>query len=161
MSVIRYNILKYSVNATGDEILETQASFPREMAGKAQSKQERETNVVVGKRLAALRRQQGLKQVELAQKLKVSQAVISSYEVGRTRPHPEVLLKLADVLGVSADELLGRDKSKSDDEAGGLERRLRRRLRRVMELPRPDQDALVQMIDVFLDLRLKQQLSER
>jgi len=146
--------------AEAEAISETQVSVPEHMVRKAQSKQERETNVAVGKRIAALRKQQGLTQGQLAQKLELSQAVISSYEIGRTRPHPEVLLKLADILGASSDEMLGREKPKITD-GGGLDRRLRRRLKLAMDLPRRDQDALVQVIDVFLALRLKEPSATR
>jgi transcriptional regulator with XRE-family HTH domain len=62
----------------------------------------------VGARLARIRRERGLSQTELAERVGVIQRVVSHYETGRTRIPTDALFKLADVLNVSVYELLGR-----------------------------------------------------
>ena len=48
----------------------------------------------------------------MAEKLGVAQTVVSDYERGALRLHGELILKLAEILSVSADELLGRETNK-------------------------------------------------
>lgn len=72
------------------------------------------------KRLAELRKQKGLSQDELGEKIKVSQQTISKYERGLLEPDFETLNFLADFFKVSLDYLLGRDDTRqhvNDDEA--------------------------------------------
>ncbi len=52
------------------------------------------------------REKQGIKQSELADKMKTSQQVISRYELGKTTPSLEKLVELAQILNVSLDELI-------------------------------------------------------
>ena len=59
-------------------------------------------------RLRAVREEKGIKQLELAKAMGVSQGTISSWESGITLPRGIRLSKLASVLDVSVDYLLGR-----------------------------------------------------
>jgi transcriptional regulator with XRE-family HTH domain len=102
----------------------------------------------VGERLARLRRERGLTQVELAQQLGTAQPVISDYERGLLRLNGDVIVQLAKILSVSADELLGLDQSKQTTSVKN--RRLLRRLQELEHLPRRDQEALLRTIDAFL-----------
>ncbi|MGB9662182.1 MAG: helix-turn-helix domain-containing protein [Moorellaceae bacterium] len=61
-----------------------------------------------GERLAALRREKGLSQAELARMLNMGQSTIAMYEKNKRRPDPETLERLADFFQVSVDYLLGR-----------------------------------------------------
>ena len=54
------------------------------------------------------RKEKGLKQVDLAEKVHVSIQTISGYETGYAQPPVDILVKIADVLEVSTDYLLGR-----------------------------------------------------
>ena len=63
-------------------------------------------NTTIGKRIAALRREKGLKQDELAEKLGVSAQAVSKWENDQTCPDISLLPLLAKTLGVSVDELL-------------------------------------------------------
>ena len=103
----------------------------------------------IGQRLARIRRERGLTQVELAEKLGVAQPVVSDYERGELRLHGELIIKLTDILGVSAEELLGLEKTKGNG-APVKNRRLARRLQEIEQLPRRDQQALLRTIDTFL-----------
>jgi hypothetical protein len=86
----------------------------------------------------------------------VSQRVVTYYEVRGVSPTPELLIKLADALGVSTDMLLGR-KALPRQVAVLSEGSLRRwrRLKRLEELPRHDQMAVLKMIDALADRAAK------
>ena len=60
----------------------------------------------LGKRIATLRRERGLKQDELAQQLSVTPQAVSKWENDQTCPDITLLPQLAKILGVSVDELL-------------------------------------------------------
>lgn len=60
----------------------------------------------LGKRISDLRRQKGLKQDDLAEKLNVSPQAVSKWENDQTCPDITLLPELAKILGVSVDELL-------------------------------------------------------
>jgi transcriptional regulator with XRE-family HTH domain len=103
----------------------------------------------IGQRLARLRRERGLTQVELAQRLGVAQPVVSDYERGELRLHGQLIVKLTDILAVSSEELLGLKRSPSNGPIRN--RRLLRRLQDIDKLPRRDQQALLRTIDRFLE----------
>ena len=58
-------------------------------------------------RIRALRQEKGIKQIELARAVSVSQAALSGYETGRYEPDFATLKKIADYFAVSVDYLLG------------------------------------------------------
>ena len=60
----------------------------------------------LGRRIAVLRKEKGLKQEELAEKLGISGQAVSKWENDQTCPDISLLPKLAQILGVSVDELL-------------------------------------------------------
>lgn len=59
-----------------------------------------------GEKLTLLRRQAGLSQEELAEKLQVSRQAVSRWESGETLPGADKLLALREVFSVSVDSLL-------------------------------------------------------
>ena len=73
-------------------------------------------NIQTGKLIAELRKQQGLTQQQLADKLDLSNKTISKWESGSGSPDISNLPILADALGVSVDELLRGELSKTDTE---------------------------------------------
>ncbi len=60
-----------------------------------------------GKRIKELRQSAGMTQQQLAERIWVSKAAISNYELYDRNPSPEILIKLAKVFHVSTDYLLG------------------------------------------------------
>ena len=60
----------------------------------------------LGKRIGMLRRQKGLKQENMADRLGVSPQAVSKWENDQTCPDISLLPRLAELLGVSVDELL-------------------------------------------------------
>lgn len=58
---------------------------------------------MIGKRLQELRRARKLTQTQLAEKMGVTRATISNYEVGRRAPHLNELKRFAAFYGVGLD----------------------------------------------------------
>lgn len=71
-------------------------------------------NIQTGKLIAELRKQQGLTQQQLADKLNLSNKTISKWESGSGSPDISNLPILADTLGISVDELLRGELSKME-----------------------------------------------
>lgn len=69
-----------------------------------------------GKRISDLRKERGLTQLDLAQKIGVTRSAISLYEIEKREPDTETLLKMADFFGVSTDYLLGYSKNRIKEE---------------------------------------------
>lgn len=65
-------------------------------------------NNILGKRIASLREEKGLTQIELAKQLNISNTTLSQYEAGNRTPGNDILKQIADYFEVSLDYLLGR-----------------------------------------------------
>ena len=63
-------------------------------------------------RMAELRVSAGMRQIDVAKYLYVTQATYSGYENGRIKVPVEILMKLADLYGVSLDYLTGRTETR-------------------------------------------------
>lgn len=61
---------------------------------------------MLGARIAALRRDAGLNQAQLAQQLQISPSAVGMYEQGRREPSAETLVAMARIFGVTVDYLL-------------------------------------------------------
>ena len=66
-------------------------------------------------RLKELRKQAHLTQVELAKRLGIGQSSYADWERGKKKPTQENLVKIAQVLNVSVDYLVGNSEEKSDE----------------------------------------------
>lgn len=62
----------------------------------------------LGSRIRFLREERRLSQLEMANELNISNVQLSRYESGARKPDPDMLVRIADFLNVSADYLLGR-----------------------------------------------------
>ena len=102
----------------------------------------------IGRRIRDLRKRQGMTQIELAAELGINQSAVSDYEKGEVRIHAAMLAGLARVLKSSADEILGLEKAKGKGHAP--DRRFLRRIERLHQLSRRDQQAILGTIDAFL-----------
>lgn len=109
---------------------------------------ERGSGEPLGERLARLRKERGLTQVELAEMLGTVQPVVSDYERGLLRLNAEVIIQLSKIFGVSADELLGIESAKQQRPVKN--RRLLRKVQELESLPRRDQEAVIRTINAFL-----------
>lgn len=77
-----------------------------------------------GKFIAQLRKEKGLTQQELAEKLNVTDKAVSRWETGRGLPDADSMLSLSDFFGVTINELLGGKRIPTPDEARKEEARL-------------------------------------
>ena len=68
-----------------------------------------------GKKLKDLRKQSGMTQKQLADKLGITKSVVSYYELSERTPSPDVLKNLALIFHVSTDYLLGVERNKTID----------------------------------------------
>ena len=68
-----------------------------------------------GKKLKELRKQSGMTQKQLADKLGITKSVVSYYELSERTPSPDVLKNLALIFHVSTDYLLGVERNKTID----------------------------------------------
>lgn len=72
-------------------------------------------NVEIAQRLAAMRREKGYSQEELANRLGLSRQAVSKWERAESSPDTGNLIALADLYGVTLDELVRVDVDISDD----------------------------------------------
>ncbi|MGM9549054.1 MAG: helix-turn-helix domain-containing protein [Faecousia sp.] len=82
---------------------------------------------MLGARIAALRREAGLSQAELAARLQVSPSALGMYEQERREPSVETLVRLSRVLGVTTDYLLTGEPA--EEERAALDEMLLSRIR--------------------------------
>jgi transcriptional regulator with XRE-family HTH domain len=107
------------------------------------------TEESLGERLARLRKERGYTQSELADRMGIIQAIVSSYERERIRPHADMIVRYALALDVTTDEILGLARE-SEQKQAPLSRRVLRRLREIERLPKRDRDAVLRTLDAFL-----------
>ena len=62
--------------------------------------------VKIGKFIAECRRKTNLTQMQLAEKLNITDRAISKWETGKSLPDSSIMLELCDVLGISVNDLL-------------------------------------------------------
>lgn len=108
----------------------------------------------IAQRFVRLRKEAGLSQAQMAEKLGVSQPVVSDYERGASRLHGELILKVAEILNVSADELLGKETNKPKARPTG---KVQQVFEEVSNLPRRQQDKVVEFVSAFV----RQQQAEK
>ena len=104
-----------------------------------------------GVRLAQLRQERGITQVQLAEAAGTTQRAISYYENEAGYPPVDAIIRLADALGVSADELLGVRNGKhcivKKEQQDPQDKRLWKKFRQVASLPEKDQRAVIRLIN--------------
>ena len=100
-------------------------------------------------RIKELREEYSLTQKELAQKLSNVQRNVSNWENGASEPDCETILKIAELFGVSIDELFGRSFSpepvRLDTESDYA------LLRTLRKLTPAQKSAVKNLIDAFID----------
>lgn len=62
-----------------------------------------------GQRFSRLRKAKGLRQEDIAEKINISPQAVSKWENDISLPDITILSELSDLLGVSLDELLGKE----------------------------------------------------
>jgi transcriptional regulator with XRE-family HTH domain len=102
-----------------------------------------------GERLGRLRTGHSLTQQALADRFGIKQILIADYQSARLRMHAERVVRFAQALGISTDDLLGTAETKPLSE-GRLSLKVVLRLSKIESLPASKQRALLQTIDAFL-----------
>lgn len=96
-------------------------------------------------KLQHLRELHDLKQQDIAQKLGVSRSTYANYESGRRSPDIDLLMSLADIYGMTLDELTGHKVKESN--AMHLSKQALRMLKSFNQLPVPIQDWYIAHMD--------------
>ena len=111
------------------------------------SQDEKAFFIKLGARMAQLRKDQNITQVQMAEWLGVSQQTVNAYEVGRRRIQVSALPTVARLLGVSLEELIG-----EGDKPGkrGPAPKIQQQLERITQLPKAKQKVVMEMLDGVL-----------
>jgi transcriptional regulator with XRE-family HTH domain len=117
------------------------------MPAVAISKDERAFFKRLGARVAELRKQRDITQVQLAEHLGISQQSVNAYETGYRRIPVSALPPLARFLGVTLDELVGET---TQARKRGPAPKLQQQLERISQLPRAKQRFVIEMLDTVL-----------
>lgn len=104
----------------------------------------------IAARLVRFRKERGITQAELSKKLGSTQSLVSKIERGELLLHGELIARLAQIYGVTADEILGLETKKVASSVPIADRRLVRRLRALEKLSKRDKDAVIRTLDAFL-----------
>ena len=105
----------------------------------------------MGQRLRTLRRERGLSQVELSERIGMTQSNISAIERGARGVTIHQVVKIAKALHASTDEiLLGVKPGKQKTNGNIKDRRFLRRLQQIDSLPKRKKQALLTTIDAYL-----------
>ena len=101
--------------------------------------------------MLALRRAAGLTQMGLAELLGVAHTNVAFWEWSEKPPRGDVLPKMAEVLGVSVDEIVG--VNTAPRRRSGPVGKLERVLIEARRLPRRDQDIVVKFVATLIEQR--------
>lgn len=104
-----------------------------------------------GNRLAKLRKQNNLTQIELGEKVELTQKAIDYYERRASKPSIELLFKLSQVFGVTTDELLGLSPNSQSNSKPGPISQLEQRFEQLKQLPKTQQKTVIAMLDGLLE----------
>ncbi len=122
------------------------SAMPRKKASQVAHESESE---LPRERLARLRKERGWTQIELAERVGITQTLLSDYERGRLRLNADIVVRFANALEVATDELLQPKGSRTP-----LRRkpslRVQRRVEKIEKLPPHQQNYLLKTIDGFL-----------
>lgn len=61
---------------------------------------------MIGKFISSCRKDKGLTQMQLAEKLNISNRAVSKWETGKSIPDVSIMLELCEILGITVNELL-------------------------------------------------------
>lgn len=102
-----------------------------------------------GKRLWEVRKKRGISQEDLAEKLGTKGPAIGRYERDEMKPGIDTAAKMADILNISLDYLVG----KTDIE---LDNHMLKRIQAISKLPDKEKEHVLVFLDSFID-RMKLQ----
>lgn len=101
----------------------------------------------MGGRIAQLRKDSAITQVQLAEMMAVSQQAVASWEVGRRGVPVSVVPALARALGSTVETLVGGEEHPAKR---GPTPKLLQQLERLSALPKPKQRAVMEVLEAML-----------
>lgn len=101
----------------------------------------------LGKRVAELRKELGITQVQLADMLDISQQLIAAYESGSRKIPASMLPKLAKLFTVSLEELVETEKKPVKRGPASI---LQRQIEQIGLMPRTKQKFITEMLDALI-----------
>lgn len=69
----------------------------------------------IGKFIADCRKEKGLTQLQLAEKLNITNRAVSKWETGKSCPDVSLMLELCNILGITVNELLSGERMLMED----------------------------------------------
>ncbi|MBL1231547.1 MAG: helix-turn-helix transcriptional regulator [Flavobacteriales bacterium] len=99
--------------------------------------------MTLGQQISTLRKRKGFSQNDLGKQIGSSGDIIGKYERDEVKPSIEVVIKIADVLGVSLDFLAGKTDTELDADTV-------RRLQSIDKLPEEDKKHIFYTIDSLI-----------
>jgi transcriptional regulator with XRE-family HTH domain len=110
----------------------------------------------IGAKITMLRKQKGLSQTDLAEKINCSRATLINYEGNKNTPSIEIAVKMAEVFDVSLDFLIGEGSNSKFD------KKTLKRLHDIEELDQGTKDKMFFFIDtVIRDYKASQAYSSK
>ena len=103
------------------------------------------SNEKIGKRIALIRKERGMSQLELAEKIGISRKLVTDYETGRIRIFDEMILRFAIALKVTSDTLLGLKDFNYEKPLPSL--RVMRRMKEIDNLPEIKKKFILKALD--------------
>ncbi|WP_299945292.1 helix-turn-helix transcriptional regulator [uncultured Microbulbifer sp.] len=101
----------------------------------------------LGQRIAGLRKELCITQVQLAEYLGISQQYMQAFEVGRRKVSVSMLPKLSTLFGISVDTLVGMEDKPTKR---GPAPKLLRQVEQIRQLPRSEQKLVSEMLDAII-----------
>jgi transcriptional regulator with XRE-family HTH domain len=102
----------------------------------------------LGARIAQLRKEAGFSQQAMADALEIPQQTYANYEVARARPPVSLLPELAQLFGISVDELLGLHRAGAGKR--GPTPQLQQKIEQLSRLPKAKQKFVLEMLEGVL-----------
>ncbi len=121
--------------------------------GMAISDDERAFFIALGQRIATQRKAQDITQVDLAERLGISQQAMNSFEKGRRRVPVSLLPVIAQTLQTTLDVLVGEEAAPAiaaPPKKRGPQKKIRQQLEQIEALPVAKQRAISQVLDSVL-----------
>jgi transcriptional regulator with XRE-family HTH domain len=120
--------------------------------GMAISDDDRAFFIALGQRIATQRKAQDITQVELAERLGISQQAMNSFEKGRRRVPVSLLPTIAGTLQTTLDALVGQEPAPAAaPKKRGPQKKVRQQLEQIEALPMAKQRAIAQVLDSMLN----------
>lgn len=111
----------------------------------SRTRQAVQTDETFGRRLARLRKEAGYSQRSLAAEIGISNRMVAYYEAQTDHPPAHLLTPIADALGLTVDQLLGR--AAISKRKAPQNERLIRQLRQVEKLPARARQSVIEHIE--------------